>query len=66
MTSFQSRTLATVHESFGFGEFTGFDAATVLETTLGNIQPTLARLVKTGHMTSESGFYKINKEATQC
>jgi len=61
MTHFQSRALAKVYESFGFGLFTLFDIASVTGTTIGNIQGTVVKLVKQGYVVDQgNGFYSVN------
>lgn len=61
MTSFQKRTVSVIFQDFGNGIFTAFDAASALQTTLGNIQPTIRDLIRKGVLIEvEGGFYRIN------
>lgn len=60
MTSFQSRMVSNLFESFGYGEFNLFDVSSVMETTVGNVKITVDKLVKTQVLINhDNGFFSI-------
>ena len=60
MTSFQSRMVSNLFESFGYGEFSLFDVSSVMETTVGNVKMTIDKLVNNGVLINhDNGFFSV-------